>query len=285
MLNCGESQGRSEKSMFNAGYVVSIVSGGHVIEESRQDVVRLPFDSEYAIRLRNRSKRDAVAQIFIDGENVSKDGFIVRAGQFVDIECHVETLRNFRFVSADSYAAAVAGKSRQPDDRNGVVEVRWRAEKEARPVPTLNMPIYKGRRLDPNDPSWFEKGGPRLDNTRKDGHETTCDFEAQEQPVKTSGGLLRSMNCADRGDVVKGITPQRSTEGCTVQGTHSDQRFRVGTIGELVPHDQAVVCRLFLKAPDLPVVGTTSKTFCTECGRPPLPADRFCGSCGNPLYQ
>jgi hypothetical protein len=49
----------------------------------------------------------------------------------------------FKFVSSGSYEAHLAGKANQPDDRNGVVEVRWRKEKV--PPTTYRESYSKGR--------------------------------------------------------------------------------------------------------------------------------------------
>lgn len=259
--------------MFSAGFVVCILRNGKPCQEGMQGLVQLLFGTEYAIRLRNKNKRPAVATVWIDGENVSGNGYIVAAGGYCDVERYYDSRTKFQFVSASSEAAIHEGKNNAPDDRNGIIEVRWRIEKEPTPTRvgvTVPSPVLH----------WFA-------------------------PTSTMASL-----CAGKGATLKsmssGPSPDDfSDEGCTVQGSYSSQRFTTGNIGEL--ESDEVVIRLILKGrrPSLiakdykklraivdefvhPSVGAADQmklpaNFCGECGHNralDAKPTKFCVCCG-----
>ncbi len=124
--------------VYSNQFVLCILHKGQPQEELANKVVKLPFGSEYSIRLRNRNNRRACAKIFIDGENVSGNGYVVNANSHVDIKRHHDIDRSFRFVELDSPEAIDAGKSGPNEKKQkGVVEVRFYLEKECPIVPTV----------------------------------------------------------------------------------------------------------------------------------------------------
>lgn len=181
--------------MHSNDFVVAVSYNGQFLQESVGGVVSLPFNSEYSLRLRNKHNRRAVAKIFIDNESVADDGVVVPPNSYLDLDCHVSTLRKFKFVSSDSGEAVQAGKNNKSDDSNGVIRVEWQLECQ-RPALTYDINIpYK-------HPSW-------VDNLR--GVETP-----------TSYGC-RSLNNPSLGFCDQ---PKSLSEGCTVEGGASSMRFR-----------------------------------------------------------
>ena len=281
--------------MFSSGFVVCVLKNSRPCEESKQGVVRLPFGEEYAIRLRNKSKRDAVATIFLDGENVSGNGYIVRAGEWNDIERHFDSSTKFRFVSAESEAAIDAGKNSAVDDRNGVIEVRWRTEEEPQPVVRHHYvsPLWIDGYYPPNPrrtpPIWSDRFG------------VTCDSSGLVSRSMSAKSLnASSPHCEVRAWDVN----TQLSEGCTVAGSSSSQRFVTGRIGPLVPEGDAVVIRIVLKGFNAPgpykfargdgqvkqgiecEVGKTYETTFGKGGKITahkelMPMTGFCGECGH----
>lgn len=274
--------------MFSSGFVICLLKEGRPCQESRQGIVRLPFGTEYAVRLRNKNKRPAVATVWIDGENVSGSGYIVAAGGYCDIERHRDSPAKFRFASTGSEAAIDAGKNNATDDHNGLVEVRWRIEKEPEPKPILHWYIPQA----PLDYGPIRKrGGPR------DWSDARWLYELSN----TSDAVSRSMStmslCAANEVVSKSMlnsessSPDFSDEGCTVQGSYSSQRFTVGHIGELEPNE--VIMRLVLKGEPRPrgiransvivdeFVGKEAAEMMGLEGKIKLTTAAFCGECGH----
>lgn len=128
--------------MYSNGFVVAVICNAKISKETMDGIIPIPFDNEYIIRLRNRNNRNAVATIKIDGENVSADGFIVRANSFVDIERSVDKAVKFKFVSSDSQEAIDFGKNNKSDFTNGLIVVEWKFEKIEKPVYTNVFPLH-----------------------------------------------------------------------------------------------------------------------------------------------
>ena len=117
--------------MYSSNFVISVLVNNKCLEENKQGIVDMAFNSEFVIRLRNKNKRDAVAVVSIDDENITGDGLIVRANSYVDLERPIYKNNNkFKFVSVNSGEAKSEGKKSEPDGRNGIIEVKWRIEKE-----------------------------------------------------------------------------------------------------------------------------------------------------------
>lgn len=251
--------------MYSKGFVVAIVKDGGICSEARKDgVVALPFGSEYAIRLRNKNRKRAVATVYVDDENVSEGGIVVPAYGYVDLERPVSKPSKFKFVSAESGEAVDFGKNNKTDGSNGVIRVEWKLERE-RPVYVPRPPVmrargmseYKGGSRDPEEcgghPTWSYTSG-----------ETTYDI-----PVSMGFNATQTNNSI------------KLNEGCTVEGSFSTQNFT--TTSFEVEHGEAVIIQLVLRGYEQEQVPVHNRQHCTRCGKKAAKADKFCANCGNKI--
>lgn len=93
------------------GFVVSIIHNNKPIRELSEEgkrITRIPFGSEYAIRLKNKSHARAYTKVYIDGTDVTGAGkIILNAGQTLDLERFLEDAhsgKKFKFVEASNGA-------------------------------------------------------------------------------------------------------------------------------------------------------------------------------------
>lgn len=117
---------------YTQGFVVSIIgSNGKVIRESNvnnQRVVRLPFDSEYKIRIQNKNLSRAYAKVLIDGTEVHTGKFILRGNSSLDLERfdldgNLSSGRKFKFVPLTN------SDVQDPTSKeNGILEVIFEEE-------------------------------------------------------------------------------------------------------------------------------------------------------------
>lgn len=104
--------------------------------EFANNIVELPFNTEYSLRFRNKNNRRAVVMLFVDGENVSGSGYVIPANDYIDIHQHFGKGTAFKFVSLDSAEAVDAGKNGpNPNNAKGLIEARFYLEKEK---PSIN---------------------------------------------------------------------------------------------------------------------------------------------------
>lgn len=115
---------------YKDSYIVALLVDGKIQKESKDGIVLLPFGSEYVIRLKNKLRKRAVADIWIDGK-ASATGIVVDANGTVDLERFVSDGnlsegKKFKLVRVND------PKVDQPDDsENGSIEVNFYPEKDA----------------------------------------------------------------------------------------------------------------------------------------------------------
>ena len=129
---------------YTQGFVVSIIgSNGKVIRESNvnnQRVVRLPFDSEYKIRIQNKNLSRAYAKVLIDGTEVHTGKFVLRGNSSLDLERfdldgNLSSGRKFKFVPLSN------SDVQDPTSKeNGILEVIFEEEVVSSYTLTTNHP-------------------------------------------------------------------------------------------------------------------------------------------------
>jgi hypothetical protein len=120
---------------YSNRFILCILVNGVPVKEKANGEVHIPFGTSYSIRLRNRHSRNAAVQIFIDGENVSGEGYKVPGNDKIDIHRYADKDVTFKFVDLDSPEAVEFGKNGPNYDKSkGLIEGRFYLEKE-KPAP------------------------------------------------------------------------------------------------------------------------------------------------------
>ncbi len=242
---------------YSNKFVACVIVNGQILKELENGVVPIPFGSEYSLRFRNRNDRRAVVQFFVDGENVSSNGYIIGANSVIDIKRHSGVDRAFKFVSLDSDEAADFGKSGpNADKKKGLIEARFYLEKVA-PNPQIvdHHHYHHGAPyINPNwgiytQPTWV--GGL--------GGFTSCNTDTQHSIGSCSGDVTLDFD----NSCLRSATPKRSRsfvtpaslrkcgpkldDGCTVEGASTGQSFAVVSIDV---EDTFTTVKMFLQGYD-----------------------------------
>jgi len=230
--------------VYSNKFVMCVLLNGKPLEELANGQVKLPFGTEYALRLRNRNNRRAVVKLYIDGENVSAGGYVVPANNFIDIKRHHDVDRAFKFVSLDSEDAIDFGKNGPNEDKvKGTIEARFYLEKEQPQV--VYRDVHHHHHPVPRPQPWpnpyplrpyYTCGGEGLEGLR-----TTCGGGSSGQSYSNSlsfegGGTQNSagasFNAAPEttlsfsGDVAPAsFNAAPLKDGCTVEGYVTGQSF------------------------------------------------------------
>ena len=253
--------------VYNNRFVLAILVNGRPQKELANGTVKLPFGVEYVLRLRNKNNRRALVKIFIDGENVSGNGYIIPANDYVDIKRHSEVDRSFKFVALDSEEAIDYGKNGpNPDKVKGVIEAQFSLEKETpKPVEVHHHHHYRERKIYPPinyPPIWMGTGSGEKKTITYD---STCTGgmsyntgEANLQSFSTNETLrgLESPKSIIGTCSLNSVKPAQEKElfdGCTVEGTKTGQRF---TSTYFVSDENWTSVKVFLQGyiPDEPIV-------------------------------
>jgi len=243
---------------------------GDAYPTSSDNRVTVPYHEEYCVRVRNRDCRRAMFMVYIDGQAISPNKFVLGSNSDVTIERFVEDLnagRKFQWLPLDHKEV----KDRIGKPETGMVRVVMWWEKEP---PVVYRHFHHYADPYPYDPPsrdpWNPWIWPQVTWTTGDSVNTSCDYVMTNDAGST---LLRS--CA-------------VPAGATGEGGYSGQRFREVTGFELNSEFEEIV--FFLRTPETvtPVLGANSTVvehvgcYCPHCGAKRKNRNHaFCPFCGH----
>jgi len=249
---------------YKKNFVVAIKHRGRILREL-DEVVTLPFGSEYSILLKNKDSRRATAEIEIDGQDVV-DGrsLIVEANTTIELTGFMKgmAVRNrFRFIEKTDKISNYRGD--RIDD--GLVRVEFRFEKREEPIPVYIPPT------NPND-IIYSAGGP------------TCFIG--NTLLKSSGGNYSNTtftNCISNSSPVP-------DDGITVKGSETYQGFTYGSTKELESISTVITLKLRGKNKKTKkvikkAIGVKTRLRCTSCGQTSKSSAKYCSGCSTYLHQ
>lgn len=251
--------------MYRDGFVVSIMRDGRPLRESGR-IVRIPFDSEYKIRLKNKNGNSCKAKVFIDGTPVSQLGdFVISSWGTLDLERFVTDSLNkgkkFKFVSADSDEVQ---DPTNPD--NGIIRVEFYLATNGPLIITDDFTWHYPPYIPPSHEIWPCDDDSTASKKRKwkstDSHDGTPVMNAYYCSNLT---FTNSMSVSDK--------------GATVEGGESKQTFM--TVSDFDVQTEPVVIELELRAPRDRIAPEPRRNYCGGCGSRRRQRDRFCPQCGN----
>lgn len=244
---------------YSNRFVANVIVDGHIQKESNWNQygsINIPFGSEYSLRFRNKHNRRAVVKFFIDGENVSGNGYVISASDYIDVERHFDKDRAFKFVELDSEDAYDAGKNGPDDGSKGLIEAHFYLEKTK---PVLWQAVA-------NDAYW-----PKLNNP----HIPTCGIPPEIKcSTQAPYGSSRSLTSN---------TPEMQP-GVTVEGNSTGQHFSSAYIE--VERNYTTIKLLLkghLEEEQVDLMQSVDAVYCTNCGTKRVMKANFCGHCGKKL--
>jgi hypothetical protein len=208
---------------YNSGFVASIIKDGKVFRESAENgtrTVRLPFGSEYKIRLQNKNNVRAYARVLIDGTEIHTGKFILQPHSSFDLERFMldndmGSGKKLKFVSAGH------GDVQDPTAKeNGLVEVIF--EKEI--ISWLTFTNNTGNiTLDS-----FGRGGVLRGASGATFKSTANSLEGAAYAVNSnsSAGATANTTLTTTGLNINPAPVVASDLGATVEGGQSNQKFQ-----------------------------------------------------------
>lgn len=260
--------------MYKDGFVLAVLKDGKPLKEI-DGVVRIPFDSEYQVRLRNKNWLNCKAKVYIDGSPVSQLGdFVINSQGVVDLERFLESSLNegakFKFVHKDH------GDVSDPDnDENGVIRVEFYLAQKMSYTLTTNCYPYT---------PWYTVNEGVHWNFTNDGSTDDGDDPSVRGGTSTMADGVQTQNCSM---MYCNSTPVMDSfgageEGATVGGSKSYQKFN--TVADFLTETYPTVLELKLLAPkDRAYTAPKPRRFCSQCGNKVQQKDRFCSICGTKL--
>jgi hypothetical protein len=278
-------------NMYRDSYVVAMLVNGRILKETQDGTVLVPFGAEYVIRLKNKLRKRAVADVWIDGR-VSCKGIVIDANGTVDLERFVDGNltegRRFKLVKASDSRVA------QPDDsENGIVEVNFYPEKDQPVVNQIvNTVVHHehhgyGHCHKCCHDLWCSICHPRpmfgnfLSSSERIGSSFKADDQVTAKSITRTDGPIAMNMCAvstssmPTADTAKTTcdSAQLGEAAATVEGSQSFQRFSSVWID--YDRDHPVTIRMKLR-------GVDQLLDVCHCGFK-RNQEKYCPSCGTQL--
>ena len=270
-------------------FVVEIKQNGKILRV-RDDIVQLPFGSEYSLFFKNLSTRSASVKVSIDGQDVlDNKSLIIGPNEISELEGFLkgnEARNKFKFIQKTKQIQDHRGD--RIDD--GIVRVEFAFEKPE--IEVLKRTIitehhhhhyndwwYYNRPFHWNYNEWFS--GNSSDNYNSRGIIGSGTYSSSTPPsIENNQPQDVNVNCFYTNN--ESFKPLQD-EGITVKGAECNQQFNYTTIGEL-EKSEVIIIRLkgFTSNGSLVNQPLTVKTklVCPTCGYKANSLSKYCSNCG-----
>jgi hypothetical protein len=264
-------------------FVVEVKYNGKILRV-RDDIVTLPFGSEYSLLLKNLNSKRACVKISIDGQDVlDSTSLVLSPNETTELQGFLRNnvaTNKFKFIQKTKEIQEHRGD--KIDD--GLIRVEFAFEE-----PVIQKNIVK-------DYDWPHRRDIIWEHHHHHYYWPSFTYDYYNPNVYYCSNIG-----ANAGDNVKGSensslsvcdsvqTVQNESfapnldEGITVKGSEINQQFNYTSIGSL---SQAEVIIIKLKGETIkgePVqkpVTVTTKLICKTCGRTSSSSSKFCSNCG-----
>ncbi len=269
------------KIMYQNNFVASIISNGSILKEL-DGLFKLPFGSEYYIRLKNLNMTKALVDIKIDGESVlNGHELIVYPHSDYDLEGFLNKEGNkathkFRFIEKTKEISNHRGNRIE----DGIIEIKFKFENYI-PIPPLiplpyHQPYYWG----------YDTGyNGAVSGTNAIQYTKSIDpVNFLDQPLMASNYTEEA--CIGSADI--------NEDGITVRGEKANQQFKEEYINRSNFGTEFVMCLRLVgqtrsecgkMRPIAVTAHSKEKQRCSSCGRSNLHYNRFCYNCGTALFN
>jgi len=257
--------------VYKRQFAAAIKVDGNTLRENGKRV-KLPFQSEYSIFLKNQNIVRAMINIEIDGNHITPNGLVLDGGKSANLERFIENHRKFKFIERTSAIATHLGEN----VADSTVVIKYSFEKRKNAVDTVFIKGHDVHHYYPNhnpnpyhrpydiwycaDPDSGMKGGSILGNSASIGGNVNYNATVADMSIATAS--------CDTNDV-----------GITVQGSESSQEFDKCSSFEVESEEYIIEFELVGGKG----VSTKSKRVCPSCGKAVKSKHQYCPKDGTYL--
>lgn len=220
---------------YQKDFVVSVIHNGKPVREFNESgnrTCRIPFNSEYKLRVKSKTWKKALVSISIDGTDVLTGGkqVILNPYQSVELERFVDDLnsgKKFKFISVEQ--GAKTGEVQDPTaEENGLIRVQIYPEIDAPVVKVSDSRSVPSPMCDSGSIFRSKSVNSGYNPIPADKGTITSCVNSAPAPAAASfycGSMGATMDFCD--------TLERalhSDKGATAEGSHSSQQFQTTTV-------------------------------------------------------
>lgn len=246
--------------MFKNNFAAAILVGNEVLREF-DDIVYLPFGSEYSIRLKNLNSSRCKVNVEIDGDCVTGSGLVIDGFSHVDLERFIKSDlckgNRFKFIERSSKIE----ENRGIKVEDGVISIKYEFE--------IPMPIAQFNTL-------TYPLGVR-------GYKDYSKLSLTNSAVDVGPTITAQCNSTVANS---SVTVGYANPGITVEGSQSNQKFSTTCWRGSIGGTYVLNFKLMGQSGENPVKETVTvktKAKCKTCGKLNKATAKFCSECGTSL--
>lgn len=266
--------------MYNSGIIANIRIGNKILRE-KNNVVYLPFKSEYNITFKNLSNKRAFASIYIDGNDVlcgrklclDCDRNITILERYLEDDLNIG--HKFRFIEKTDQISDYRGDKIE----DGIIDIKFNFEGEKKDKYKIyNLCSFSSL---PSDIKKYNKLEVNYSNELFSNSSIDYCYIGSSTPdiAKTTRASIFSES--------RSLNENINEEGITVKGTKSDQAFTECPYVDLDSVTHVMIFRLKGSSKyNIPIYTpliTSTKLTCPTCGTKSRSQNNFCYKCGTAL--
>lgn len=267
---------------YKTQLVAVVKCNGKILRENN-DVVSLPFGSEYSLLLKNLNSRRASLKITIDGQDVlDNSSLVIEPNQETELQGFLTGMiakNRFKFIQKTKEIQDHRGD--KIDD--GIIRIEFSFEKPSiikRDVIVehhhyndfWHLPIYRYDYYEYRPIRSFYNSNEVIGSS---GGEYTAKGSSGDQP---SNNDVQIYNCS-----LNNLSTPQQDEGITVKGNEIAQAFHSTYLRELDPSEVITIRLKGFKDDGQPIVKvktTKTRITCSTCGRRCRSNMKYCSNCG-----
>lgn len=271
--------------MFSNNFVVAVKVNGKVLREV-QDIVYLPFGTEYTILLKNTSPQRAKVKVSIDGNDATEGTILVVDGNdSLELKRSIKN-GNFEVGNAFKFIEKTAKIEQHRGNKaeDGLLTVAFEFERKPSPLADWSTVRYRG--LGGGCHGYNNLlSNASLQGSTQVSYSATASCASDEAPTATASLTMDWMDAEQERSIVrsKGAVAQ-NTAGITAPGQIVEQAFR--QVADFVTDGVKHSLTLQLKGKTDAAVEVTKPVVvkkvqrCTMCGTNTRQTAKFCHECG-----
>lgn len=254
--------------MHKDNFVIAVKHNGKVLREINGREVKLPFDSEYSLLLKNNNYRRAVCSVKIDSVDVlGGRELIINGNSSLDLERFLANgnLNNgnrFKFVKLED------GRVTDKDNpENGLVEIEFWLEKFANNI-TWTTTTWPNTQPYSYTPFYFSNTTEKLHSGIDIQYSSQNNVNVPSSITIPTGQNISLNN--------NNVVQSSLNVGATVEGSESQQKFSDIYFGQ--KDYPSTILKLWLRNGDLAVT-TDDDLHCVKCGKKVKYEWTYCPKC------
>jgi hypothetical protein len=244
-------------------FVVCIKCDNKILREQKEKII-VPFGKEYSLLIKNLNTRRSVVNITIDGSDVlGGTSLVINSNEDCNLEGFLrgnKVSNKFKFIEKTKEISDYRGNKAE----DGLIRVSYRFEKEQHKYYSTNS---SNQRNNTKDQIW-ENNDYCSSSSSSSSCGASCSFNSLSSHHEATMDISRSLDCI------------KNTDGITVKGSESNQKFNTIAPPILETEEHVIVIQLVGGEKEVYV---KDKLKCETCGKKNKSNHKFCTNCGTSL--